>query len=731
MLNHTPHDSATSNVLAWTTHSANVEPCAEEEIGDADEPPDLPVPVSPITNHFKRAPVRRGSEHHESLLTRALQSHSEDETQESRSSTLRRRRSMTSNVSVASTTDLTCDTGITTPARTGSPSPRCHDVKVDHGIPATSRPSTGMPSSPPGTEIATSATVETKPTEKKRCISFACAAKPSRESREPKPTTSQTGFGAVKPVVKDGPKRPCIKFACPSQPAATKNQPLQQDATDRSLGLPEDTTFYAARKTRSPSIRSVRPVFARRSSGTPSTVRSKKYIIANSRDLQSESSRFHEFASEEPEEDDWIRCDGVVRGRLTIDDTLQKENAIRKLAKEAEEEAELEEDVDDETADGENVDNEDDEPDLEEDGNGDLEDDEYSGYGSDDDVSDGYNTDNETGFAESEDEDDGLVLWTTGEASNISSRFSNRLSVHRRSSFNENLSDSSILTKPRHRSSRAKNITARPGTPELPDSTDFVCGTLDEDRPLEEAYISCIAARRLEKLHLIPQDIDPSFPTSEPEDDEDDTYNTHGHRGDDDLMWFHGEPDDIHQEINRVDRRRKDEQSPKRYHSPPPRRHHSPAPKGRVRSPRRHFDKLSPKRCTSPPPPQPCRSPLGSLVQTGQGIAFNKPPAFRPGLVYTKSLPRAPVLLPPLKKRGRSGTVTKGNHVRGAIDIVKGLEQKRQRRKEKFYQKYCSRARKNQGQSRRPAPGQGAERMREVGLIMAGKIGPGNYVISV
>lgn len=88
-----------------------------------------------------------------------------------------------------------------------------------------------------------------------------------------------------------------------------------------------------------------------------------------------------------------------------------------------------------------------------------------------------------------------------------------------------------------------------------------------------------------------------------------------------------------------------------------------------------------------------------------------------------------------MKKRARAGTLTKGDHVRGAIDIVKGLEQKRQRRKEKFYQKYCNRARKNQAQAqaqgKRPVPGQGAQRMRELGLTMAGKIGPGKYVLSV
>lgn len=76
-------------------------------------------------------------------------------------------------------------------------------------------------------------------------------------------------------------------------------------------------------------------------------------------------------------------------------------------------------------------------------------------------------------------------------------------------------------------------------------------------------------------------------------------------------------------------------------------------------------------------------------------------------------------------------------HTRGAIDIVKGLEQKRERRKEKFYKKLCDKARKGQHVQRRPQPGRGAERMKELGLQMAGKTVPGQktgkaeYVLSV
>ncbi len=84
--------------------------------------------------------------------------------------------------------------------------------------------------------------------------------------------------------------------------------------------------------------------------------------------------------------------------------------------------------------------------------------------------------------------------------------------------------------------------------------------------------------------------------------------------------------------------------------------------------------------------------------------------------------------------QGTEGSDNVDGHTRGAIDIYKGLEQKRQRRKEKFYQKYCNRARKGPPE-RKPQPGKGAERMKEVGLHMAGKVeqrnGKAEFVLSV
>ncbi|KAK0621363.1 hypothetical protein B0T17DRAFT_578977 [Bombardia bombarda] len=739
---HIPRDYATSNVLAWTTTtSANVEPSVEEEAGaDADEPPDCRrLADSPISKQFKRAPIRRGSEQHESLLTKALQSHSDEDNFYSSSLRRTRRRSITSNFSLASTAELTCDTGITTPPRTNSPSPRLPGIVfapiATKGSGVVTVPHSNAKAAAPllkdSVQRPTDPAVQAL--QKKRCISFACAAKPRNDSN--------TTIVPLKPSNEEakpqGPsKKTTIKFACASRPqvAAPPQQRLELLASTPVPRLPTTPVGGSPSSLQQPrsssTVRSYRGSTPRRNTTSPVSTRSKKWLTANSKDLQSECAHFHEFASDELQEDDWIRRDDPsTKPKLTINDTLRKENAIRKLGKEAEEEAELEEETDEET-DDENVD-EDDEEDEDED-----EDDCEGGSPDEENTSDGYNTDNEVGFADSEDEeDDGLILWSTRGVGQLS--LSGATPVCRRPSMGEQ-SDSSACSKQNSRILRAKNRerpVLRPGTPDLPDSTDFVCGTLDEDRPLEEAYMSRVAARRRDKLLPIPQDIDPSFPTSEPEDEAEELYKK-GYGQSDDNVWLHGELEDIHQERHERDRagrkKKTDKHSPQRCRSPPPRRCRSPPPKGRGRSDRKLFDRTSPRRFRSPAPAQVTpTSPTTSPSQGGEGITF-KALAFRPGLTHTKSLPRAGAMFAHLKTRKASAnTITNENHIRGAIDIVKGLEQKRQRRKEKFYQKYCNRARKEKAQVKRPPPGRGAERMREVGLIMAGKIGQGNYVLSV
>lgn len=750
MEHYSPRDHATSNVLAWTaTHSANVEPSVEEDAGaDTDEPPDSRPPASPVTSYFKRTPIRQTSEHHESLLTKALQSHSDEDTNEQGS--LRRpgrRRSITSMTSVASTADLTCGTGITTPARTNSPSPRLGNTEF-------------APFGPTAETAEREKDPVVQALEKKRCISFACLAKPNPDNKPAKPAAPQPLKDGVR--VETAPRKTCIKFACLPQPP--RNGGAQRriarpptPVPGLSPSTPKGSSNFE--EWSSSTVRAIRSPTARVSPASPVASGAKKWLTADAKDLESECARFHEFATDELQEDDWIlRDESSSKPKLTIDDTLEKENAIRKLGEEAEEEAELEEELDEEvdeegdeevddealiddddvedesqdTADDDLDDEEDDDEDDDDGDEDDLDDDADTEHEWDDEASDGYKTDNETGFAESSDEDDDLVLWTTriGLARSLSGEasMSRKLSLAEKSDASASSSEKS--GRSRKKGSRGRPVTFRPSTPDLPDSTDFVCGTLDEDKPLEEAYISCVEARKRDKLRPIPQDIDPSFPTSEPEDEVEEFYRQ-GHGDSGDHLWLHGELEDLHHERDRWGHKKKGT-SPMRYRSPPPRRRPSPAPKARGRSPRKLLDQRSPRLRSPAPLCKASKSPAPSPVHMGGRIAFEAL-AVRPGPTHTKSLPRAPGLLSHLRARKpKTGLASKETHVRGAIDIVKGLEQKRQRRREKFYQKYYSRARKEKAQARRPPPGQGAERMRELGLFMAGKAGHGgNYVLSI
>lgn len=746
MESQTPRDHATSNVLAWTaTHLANVEPSEDDAGADADEPPDR---LEPLAAHFHRAPIRRGSEHQESLLTRALHSQSDEDTNESVS--LRRpyrRRSITSNTSFAST----CETGMTTPARTSSPSPRLPNIGFVSL--ATAKTAEAQRATEP---------VAQPPVEKKRCISFACAARPrpaENVSRPPAPKPAREEVKAEAP-----PKKTSIKFACQSPPprAAVVQQAEARPRTPVARGTPGGPKVSPnSDKPRSSSaIRGFRsPTSSRKAPGSPVANRNKKWLTADSGDLQSECARFHEFASDEPQEDDWIRRDhSSLKPKLTIDDTLEKENAIRKLGKEAEEEAEAEEaeideEEDEEVDEADLIDDDDDEED-EDDGDDDqdgedgedsdqadededeegVDDDADTEHAWDSEASDGYKTDNEIGFAESDDDDDGLILWTTriGQYRSLSGA----VSMARRLSQGEHSDSSTPSVRNASRNlkkkrSKTRPVTFRSATPELPDSTDFVCGTLDEDKPLEEAYISCVEARRRGRHQPIPQDIDPSFPTSEPEDEAEELHRK-GYGDSEDHLWLHGELEDLHHERDRKGHKKKGTvASPRRCRSPPPKRRPSPAPKARGRSPRKPGAQRSPRLRSPAPPRTASRSPLGSPGQDGEEDMAFKSLAFGLGLTQTKSLPRVAGMFPHLKARKAKAAGTANaetTHVRGAIDIVKGLEQKRQRRKEKFYQKYFNRARKEKAQTKRPPPGQGAERMRE---LVAGKAGQGNYVLSV
>lgn len=68
---------------------------------------------------------------------------------------------------------------------------------------------------------------------------------------------------------------------------------------------------------------------------------------------------------------------------------------------------------------------------------------------------------------------------------------------------------------------------------------------------------------------------------------------------------------------------------------------------------------------------------------------------------------------------------------RGAIDIVKGLEKKRLRRKEKLQAKAAAKAAAKGEKPYKVKPGKGCERMREVGLELQRYKGKGEHILSV
>ncbi|KAH7418113.1 hypothetical protein BKA64DRAFT_564666 [Cadophora sp. MPI-SDFR-AT-0126] len=768
--------------FTWRPQASATSPSLADEdlIADVDEPPDHQTRRDQAHSEFQKSLIRPQSVRKESLLTKAF--HAPDHENELHRSDihittdLTRRRSMMSNASIASTAELTSDGGLTSPARTNTPSPPLPNTTFTHyslaakaaPMPATTKPIGHTPlSEVMGVSPKAQPVVQPVQAPKKRCITFMCdgkkeaAAKAAKEAAVPvaeKPTTPPA-------MEAPAPRKCMIKFACPGpKPSAkqTKDDPaksavqkspeLTKRNTSRSPSLPRKSPRQLSRTAPRDSTSAIR-----RASQSPVATRVKpRYIIADEKTINSsEATRFHEFASEELQEDDWISRDAeIVRTKLTINDTLKKENAIRQLGNEAEAEAmDEEEDEDEQTQDGNDTDDEnDDEEDEDEDEDRDPID--YS----DDAASDGNESDNEAGFAESDESDaEGeFSFWTPGKR--MPGRESiealvYRPSAHRTASTSSIDSLNHMEPEAGPKRLRRRPIKIRPGTPDLPDSTDFVCGTLDEDRPLEDAYVSCMEARKHAKHKQTPQDIDPSFPTSDPEDeeDEDDVVGT-GHDSDE-PVWLHGNFEESDEERfgrrrSTTMRRKSSAPSPRRLHSPPPaRRLHSPPPKQRLHSPPPPKQRLrsppprklfghSPKRMHSPPPAQTVRSPAASPT-SAKAIAF-APLGSRPGLTHTKSLPRTPNAFCRAYHASRliaaNGNATEGNenidgHVRGAIDIVKGLEEKRQRRKEK-YQKQCNR--KNKGHSeRRPQPGKGAERMRELGLLMAGKTGQNDpYMLS-
>ncbi|KAL2007854.1 hypothetical protein VTN00DRAFT_7836 [Thermoascus crustaceus] len=684
---------------------------------DVDEPPDSHIlrPETLQTDgpiYVKSAPV--AAERKESLLTRALMNSPEllaadrdNHTWSPRDYTTAFPSYPYSNVSGVSTAELTSDGGLS-PASSNAASPPF--PSHFSGM----RPPTNDGSFTSGiSTVNPSESVVEASLGRKRCISFACGRKPDEKQQK----TEERKAESEKDINETPRRRPTLTFACPCPPRQ------QEDRRERSL------TRRASCRSRprgSPAPSAIRrsqtdPAFLTSIQSTEqSTLASSEPenrqrgipISGLGRFEPSEETRFHAFASSVDEEDEWVaKAAPEYKDKITLNDCMKKEHIIRKLGEEAEAEAQAEEEAEDE----EDVADEDDST--------------VHDFSSDD----GNESDNEAGFADSDDESDDsseYEFWapSTTAATSTENLELVRQAAERRGSNTsmESLRSHDIekwLPAPSRRRRASRPMKApkmRPGTPDLPDSTDFVCGTLDEDRPLEAAYISCMEQRRRSKHVPIPQDIDPSFPTTDPEDNDD---------LDDETKEEDEETARIKKQLGMFDEdslrgRQKGQRETSPRHSP--KRMLSPAPR---------LLGHSPKRAKSPAPPMMLRSSPNS-GQPSLGVVPSLRPegvnisglVQRPNRCRTKSLPRTPnPFFTTLEKKHESslacspeGAASRGRevHTRGPIDIVEGLEKKRQKRKEKFWRQHCRKAAKEQ-MERRPTPGKGAERMKELGLEVA------------
>jgi hypothetical protein len=712
---------------------------SDEVMGDADEPPD-----ERKQPEFKK--ISCAMQRKQSLLTRTFHSSESDTHQESHededifSNSTRAHSSAStwSRGSVTSNAELTSD-GHTSPIRASTPSPPppslrpAFNKKLFDAPPSVRiQPEAIDPLKKPVSSTTNEDMVEAF-MKRKRCIMFSCGKK--AEEQEKKEPVKQE---LVKPT--EAPKRACtLKFGpCPTRDAPAKSNVRLASPPPPTRKMPMAISPKIQTRSHRGSDSTVRNDSPKSVRKIPSTLRARRASMGSDFG-HSEATRFHEFASSEEEVDEWTQEATCHRKRLTVEDTLEVENKLRKIGKEAEDEA-MEEDEELDEDEGEDGDDDDDDDDNDSIGIVDS-----TGYVSDE----GFASDDEHGFAGSDDESDAgsdYQWWAPG-ASASGEQLEHIRPRSRRSNSNSSMeSFNSTRVFPsrtpkmvKHKKSEAREI--RPRTPDLPDSTDFVCGTLDEDRPLEQAYISCLEQRRAAKHRLLPQDIDPTFPASDPdmeEEDEDSDEDAIHVEDSDHHMFIHGHPD-VHSEFEErqprgvVPKKRSPPHSPRRMRSPPPAKrtgHRSPPP-------RRLFGH-SPKRMRSPPPNRHIHSPpptrrtsfaIGyhpELEATPVGLAQRPHPHldFR----EASSVPRnGPFRLqrPSMhddddNDDDADNTATERLPTRGAIDIVKGLEKKRQRRREKLFEKHARQ--RNKGKEKQKhfvLPGRGAERMREMGLELA------------
>ncbi|KAI4247709.1 MAG: hypothetical protein L6R40_001295 [Gallowayella cf. fulva] len=736
-------------VVTGSRNGASQRPSmAEDEIpAELDEPPDELIHftrLSPLksSSNTKRHPIVSSTMPHPrkaSLLTQALLT-SDDSTPNSD----------------AEPPLLTSDADLTSPARTNSPSP---SLPASRGKDLGTIPSQDIVASDPNAHLkhvkfplAAEATDSSGATDleaglgRKRCIRFACGRQappqPDRSQGGKPPVLPEPDVTATKPS-----KRPCLlKFVCPtkatSRSSENRQMPISTLNNDQTERAPS-TVSHPSSRSSSPggqhrdSVSTIKNVPVTEQLNNPGGKTPSQPLALDNLDLEgSEATRFHEFAGPYSGEDEWIHEQTAYRKKITVNDTLQKENAIRQLGEEAEAEALEEEDAEEEESYAELDENNDD-------------------GSSDDALSDaGNETDDEEGFADSDDESElgsEYQFWTPGLTTAATSAdhlehirpHAPRMASNSSIESMVRVKDTGTMAEPTGRRARRVHRTQplkmRPGTPDLPDSTDFVCGTLDEDRPLEAAFMSCLEERKRSKHRVMPQDIDPSFPASDPEDDSDDELNSVSMQASEEPLWVMGQPDNSdedhvqprHKGLTRRNTK-SPMPSPKRLRSPrPPRRgvvHRSPHPRAAARPNTIDGDSLLSLSASGEDvrPTRRTPSPPSAMDTKAQELVIHHLPR-RPRLTHTASLPRTPNPFWAPREAGfrlSPGAASPTRRAadmrsRGPIDIVTGLKKRRQRRKEKFWRQHSRNAGKEK--ERRCQPGKGAERMRELGLEMAGK----------
>jgi len=663
-------------IFDWASSNAAPLTVSDEDLsGEVDEPPDYQPQYCKQAVH-KPVP-------HSSLLSQALSSPELGPVDRGRYGRQSQAISFWS-LSGASTAELTSDGGMS--SRSHSPSPPPPAMLHTYGRMLHSRKASCRNDTEAVHVVGEDAAVEGLA--RRRCIRFACGTEPpSRKSSTddyPILAVTEQPQTTLK-FEKTQPHQTSIRFAA--------NIQTPQQERGSVVKSPSHTTSYMhAKTTPQPSLipRALNP-----------------------------ATRFHEFASSCEETESWMVQVPDKTRLLRVDGVLAKEKDIRKLSEEVEAEVRQEEDDDDEESLGDELagweeeDEDEDEDDEEDEDDNDDEEEEADEYMS------GNESDNEEGFASDSDDDGSFFSYPC--------RAGYPLPLLQKPTFPHNAPPFSV---------GSLNISNQQiASINLPDSTDFVCGTFDEDKALEDAYVCALVEQKRAKYGITPQDIDPSFPSEESDSEEEYCIKSPGtpeHAWTRGRMSFSEEEAPRGKKIHSILSREKTINEAKiRFNSPAPqRRAHSPAPKRRIISPppptqrgfkvtppisRRNSNEHSPRpalsrRCSralSPPPP-------------ARNVSLN---FTRRHIERTKSLPKGSK--PSLRYFGANTqefTVdeTPAIRIRGAIDIVKGLEKKRERRRNKLARQRASYTRK----------GEGVEKMRELGLML-GRGKQAQWMISV